>query len=368
MADDGRQGDPTDEKEDDTPAAIGHEALAASAGGGAVGGAGAALLTGEGSTAAVAGGIAGPAGVPLAGTVAGPAGVPLSPGVGVGSAGVPIGGVPFTEGWGVAGPGGVPTAGSGGSATTGVPIDSGSAPGPIGVDIVTPIKVARRGRTIGFVAAGVAAIAVIVVVVAITSGDDSPTVSDAPGVSETVPASSDASPTTAAASAVSAVPPPTASVPSSVSAGGGPACTVGSWVADNASFGTRFDEFAGGVIADFSVTGEVLVDIAVDGAVTTTFSEFLITAVIPEAGTSEVGISGVESSTITFADDGTYSVIVGKVESIQVLSANGVVLMSGPSPQPAFYVDGTYLCSRDDLVLTFPGDFGDFVEIFHRSG
>jgi len=346
MTDDEMHDGPHDERDedDDKPAVGSREALAAGAAGSAIGGAGAAMLTGGGSAAAVVGGAVGPAGVPLAGSIAGPAGVPLVSSVGVGSSGVPISGAAAT-------------------AATGVPMSAGSAPGPVGVGINAPIKVARRGRIIGMVAAGAAAVAVVAGV-AIVNGDDNPTVSPAPTVQETVEPKA----STTAVASTDTTNSMVTTVPSSVAALVGPACSVGSWIADNESFGQRFLALAGDTVSDVSVTGEVRVDIAADGAVTTTFTDFVVSAQMPGAGTTEMSETGTESSTITFEDGGSYSVVVGTIASTQVLSSGGVVYLSGLSPTPVFESGSTYTCVGDELVMTLPGDPGDFVETFHRSG
>lgn len=349
--------DGPDDDDDDDATSASLAALAGGAGGSAVGAAGAALLIGEGSTAAVAAGAVGPAGVPLAGSVAGPAGVPLAGGVGTGSTGVPFS--PSAVG----GPGGVAIGGSGASGATGVPMSTAGATGPVGVSITTPIKIARRGRLIGLVSAGAAAVAVVAVVVAVKAGDNDPIVSGT-----VVPAESGVVVTTGATSTESTVGLVTTTSAPLVAALVGPACTVGTWVADNDTFGSRFQEVAGGPVSSVSVTGEVRVDIAADGAVLTTFTDFRLVAQMPGAGPAEMSESGSESSTITFAEDGSYTVTDIQIGSTQVLSSNGSVIMENASPQAAFEAASTYTCDGDELVMTIPGDPSDFIVIFHRSG
>ena len=333
--------------------------LAAGAAGGLIGGLGAAAFTGPASTSAVAA-AAGPAGVPMSTTAVGPAGVPLAPGVGAGSAGVP-----FSQGT-AQGPGGVPIGGGTATGAPGVPFGTGPAAGPGGVSITGPAKVARRGRTIVVVAAAVAVVAAVAVGAVATSGDDA-----ASGIDTRAPA--DVTATSLAAVLPDTVPdaaaggsPDASGLPGSTTELAGAACTVGSWLADNETFGTVFIGLAGGSVAEVAVTGEVRVDVASDGTVLTTFTDFSVTGTMPSIGTVEVAESGTETSTIVFADDGSYTVTSSQIQSTQVVSSNGVVFQSGPSPAAVFTGTGTFTCAGDQLDVTIPGDLGDFVETFHR--
>ena len=326
--------------------------LAAGAAGGLIGGLGAAAFTGPAPTSAGAAATAGPAGVPLSATAVGPAGVPLAPGVGAGSTGVP-----FSEGT-APGAGGVPTGGGTGTGASGVPFGPGPAAGPSGVPITGPARVARHGRTIVVVAAAVAVVAAAAVGVIATSGDDAASGIDTLATADVT------------ATSFTAVLPDTAPGPSSLPGSSteltGAACTVGSWLADNDTFGTVFIGLSGGSVAEVSVTGEVRVDVASDGAVLTTFTDFSVAGTMPSIGKVEVAEAGTETSVIVFADDGSYTVTSSQINSTQVVSSNGVVFQSGPSPVPVFNGGGTFTCAGDQLDVTIPGDLGDFVETFHR--
>ena len=365
--------------------------LAAGAGGAVAGALGAATLAGAASAPAVAGGPmgvplahAGPQGVPL-GATAGPAGVPLPQGV-VGPAGVPLpqgvvgpAGVPLPHG--VEGPVGVPIGGSATSGPTGVPLSSNVGAGPPGVPIDAPVKVTRRGRTALIVGAAAAAIAVGVGVGA-SSGDDSTTATPtttasvatavAPVISladTTLPPADTTTSVVVAVTVSTAVP---TSVPTTVLTElVGASCAVGSWVADNESFGSVFAGFAaagGGAIELGEIVGAIHVDVASDGTVVTTFDNWKMTATIPGQGTAEISETGVETNTVTFADDGSYTVTATEIGSAQRVSFDGVVFMDGPSPEAVFHGASTFSCAADRLDITIPGQLGDWVAIFTREG
>ncbi|HEX4980488.1 MAG TPA: hypothetical protein VFV63_02275, partial [Ilumatobacteraceae bacterium] len=146
---------------------------------------------------------------------------------------------------------------------------------------------------------------------------------------------------------------------------------VGSWVADNESFGSVFAGFAaagGGAIELGEVTGAIRVDVASDGAVVTSFDDWKLTATIPGMGTAEISETGVETHTITFADDGSYTVTSTEIGSAQLVSFDGAVFMDGPSPEAVFHGASTFSCAADRLDVTIPGQLGDWVAIFTREG
>ncbi len=351
--------------------------LAAGTGAAIVGGLGAVLATDSAAALPAALGPAalGPAGVPLTQVpAAGTQGVPFAAHSAAGPAGVPFG-----QG-GVAGPSGV-TMGSGAAVgPAGVPINPGSGAGPSGVPLGAVAKPARRARTAVIVGAAAAAIAVGIGVAASSGGDppaasvtsDRTATSVAPSVltttdTATVTVVVDASTATTATPATAATP---AISPSTEPVEGvGAGCTVGSWLADNQSFGESFTSFAaaaGGPIVLDAISGAIRVDIAANGAVVTTYDDFTVTATV-EGLTSEVFVTGVDTNQIDFADDSSYTVTSTEIASTQRISAEGIVFLEEPSPEAAFFGSSTYTCAGDRLDVTIPGPLGDWVAIFTRN-
>ena len=355
---------------DDRRRAVGW--LAAGTGAAIVGGLGAVLAT---DSAAALPAALGPAGVPLTQVpAAGTQGVPFAAHAAAGPAGVPFG-----QG-GAAGPSGVPIGSGAAVGPSGVPINPGAGSGPSGVLVGAIAKPPRRARTA--VIAGAAAVAIAVGVgVAASSGGDPPAASvtsdrTATSVaqsalptpdSSTVTVVVDATTATTATSATTATPATSLSTEPVESVGAG--CTVGSWLADNQSFGESFTSFAaaaGGPIALDAISGAIRVDIGADGAVVTTYDDFTVTVAV-EGLTSEVFVTGVDTNRIDFADDSSYTVTSTEIASTQRVSAEGIVFLDGPSPEAAFFGSSTYACAGDRLDITIPGPLGDWVAIFTRN-
>ncbi len=355
---------------DDRRRAVGW--LAAGTGAAIVGGLGAVLAT---DSAAALPAALGPAGVPLTQVpTAGTQGVPFAAHSAAGPAGVP-----FRQG-GVAGPSGVPIGSGAAVGPVGAPINPGAGAGPSGVPLGAVAKPARRARTAVIAGAAAAAIAVGVGVAA-SSGGDPPAASvtsagTATSVEQSVLSTPDAATVTVvvdATTATTATPATTATIATSPSTepvkGLVSGCTVGSWLADNQSFGGSFTSLAaagGGPIALAAISGAIRVDIGANGAVVTTYDDFTVTATV-EGLTSEIFVTGVDTNQIDFADDGSYTVTSTEIASTQRVSAEGLVFMDGPSPEAAFFGSSTYACAGDRLDVTIPGPLGDWVAIFTRT-
>ena len=332
--------------------------LAAGLGGALAGGLGAAALA-EGATAA-----------PGAAALAGPAGVPIGPSSLAGPAGVPMG--PST----LAGPTGTPLGSTAGVGPTGTPL--GPPPGvapPTDVPVPPTVGVARRSR-IPLIAGAVAVVVVAAGAIAVAAGGgDSPTAT--PTVAETV------APTpTNAAAVVSVAPASTATPDTAVAASTIPvgtvpatkfvaACVVGSWLADNTTidsgiFSVLPAEVAG-LIEVGASTGTVILDIAADGTLTSTFDKFTVSANLTDGSASVTSTaSGTASGTATFADDGSFAGDMTQSDTQMQVTFNGAVVFDGAAPVPVIHGTGTYTCAQDQLQITNPGD--PLVATYTRNG
>lgn len=321
--------------------------------------------------------------------VAGPTGVSLSPG-GVGPAGVSLGS-------GAAGPAGVSLSAGGAVASAGVPLGASSVSGPIGVPLGAGLGVGPTGQPLTGTGAGGggggglagkllrlpvvvgAAVALIVVtaVVVVASRDDAPSVAlvprngplaTGPGVvGETVPGSVAVSTTLGA---TTLTPTSLAAVTAASSAAG---CVVGSWVADNQAYLDAMTAASANIdIRWETATGVLRLDIASNGVVVTTYEDWRLTSTLGGAGTGLTSVVGVDTNTVNFGDDGTYSVSATEIGSQMQVSSGGFVIRDGLSQDSLFRGASTYACTGDRLEILYhsASDFGetDLVLVFVRSG
>ncbi len=151
-------------------------------------------------------------------------------------------------------------------------------------------------------------------------------------------------------------------------------CVVGSWLADNDAFLAAMGQSAGSnQIALASVTGAVRLDIGSDGALVETYDNWLQTYTLPGgAGPAFIAVTGVDTNTVVFAEDGTYSVTATQIGSHTKVWAADFVLVDGVSVLTMFIDSSAYTCSGDRLeIVTAAGT--DFVEhditmVFTRGG
>lgn len=124
-------------------------------------------------------------------------------------------------------------------------------------------------------------------------------------------------------------------------------CLIGVWLADNEFFLAAMSQF-GDEIKD--VSGEVTVSFAADGAMTTVYDGWLITALVDgnsstiERDGTDVGTFSATDSTITMSDDSVGS-------SLTVTAAGHE--MNVP-PEPVSYTDAEYACSATAASITTP--------------
>ena len=277
-----------------------------------------------------------------------------------------------------------------------MPLGQGAAVGPSGVPLTKAGIFATRGRFAVII--GVAAVAAIGVAAAVlASGDDPPTRTAAPNTSSVVAVVAEATSPTEATPPTDAAPPteaPTTVAPTvapsvvvtiatvaatSTSTGsgsavglGGAACVVGSWVADNQLIADAFFSAAlgggGPQIELGQVSGAVRVDIAADGTAVTTFDNWMMSASLPGgAGTVGISVVGIETSTVGFAEDGSFSVSAVQIDSRMKVGFGGGAVFDKPSPIAVFGVPGNYTCSGDRLDIVIPGVLLS-TETFTRSG
>ncbi len=159
-----------------------------------------------------------------------------------------------------------------------------------------------------------------------------------------------------AASASSAT---AATVPSPSSS----ACAVGSWLLDNDAILAWQNKAAGNnPIRWDAVTGTAQLDISPDGSVVTTYGNWTQTSTLGGAGNALTAVSGVDTNTVVFADDGTYSVTATQIGSQTLVSSGGFVVRDGPSQDTMLQGSAAYTCSGDrlDIVTNVATDFVAF--------
>jgi hypothetical protein len=321
----------------------------------------AAGIVGAGAAGAVAGGLGSAAltgdAIAAHGAAVGPGGVPLNTGAATGSTGVQFG-------QGAAGSSGVPL-GQGTAGPTGVPMATPAGVGPSGATGATGAPRGLRDIVRAHmvpVAVGAAVVATLGVgaVVLAARNDDSPggpaavTPTVEVTAAETSP-SAGVAPSTTVAPAVVAVPATVietspSSAPVLATEPGLASCVVGSWTPDNQVFGYSF----GGPDASNQITGAMRVDIAADGSVVTTYDNWVLTADVQ--GVSEtVSLTGADTNTITFSDDGSYSVTATQIGSHMISTAGGITAIDGPSLQAEFQGSGTFTCTGDHLEMVLSG-------------
>ena len=328
-------------------------AIAAGAAGVALGGGAAALVAKQSAAAAAQSGLAGPAGVALGSTAAvGPAGVSLGAGGAAGTAGVPIGAVA------AAGP-------------IGVPIGVGQATGPTGQPLTSP-SLAGKLLRLPVVIGATVGILVVAVAIVVATRDDQPTTAPLSSTSAVVSTLS-AAPETVTAPTTLVV---TTAAPTSlveVQTASSAACVVGSWVADNQAYLDAMTAASANIgIGWETATGVLRLDISADGGVVTTYEDWMLTSTLGGAGTAVTSVMGVDTNTVSFGDDGTYSVSATEIGSQMQVSSGGYVIRDGLSQDSLFRDASTFTCSGDrfEVLHHAVSDLGetDLVLVFARSG
>jgi hypothetical protein len=344
--------------------------LAAGTAAGVAGVAGAAGASAFAGAAAGAAPAVGPSGVPVSGGASmGPTGVAID-GSAAGPTGVPMGHAPPM------GPSGAPMSG-GGVGPAGVPMGGIPPSGPAGTPLARAGATVRR-HPLAAIAGGVllATVAVGTVVVA-SGGDDATGTTDVPVQSalvveqDVVPSTATATtiqpaPDTTLAPAVTTIAPTTSALITELA---GAACVVGSWAADDdalaAGFQHAFEGLGGGEL--HVIGGTVNVSIAADATFVTTYDNWTMEMVIPGAGTGTITVNGVDSSTVTFGDDGSYSVSNTQIGSTMRVAAGGIALLDGPSPDTMMQGANTYTCNGDRLEIDVTAQVG-YLATFTRDG
>ena len=399
----------------------------AGAGGAAVGGLGATVLAG-GSTGAGVGavtGAVGAVGVPLGVAGVGAVGVPIGAAVGVGAVGVPIGAAAGPGATGTAlGPrlrrlarrhrtallaGGV-TVAAVVALTAAIVSSSGpnrsvvravssvpSSVDPAPVD-TTPVATTQLATTTnGSATTEVATTTEVLPVIVVATTEPPPPTpipvifeSPSTAVAATTPPVTTAAPTTSAVPvttpAVASTKRPSsptaprtavrpvsstvvASTPPATVGTSGATCAVGSWVVDNASAASAFAGAApagAGQIDVAGVTGGVRVTIAANGAAVTTFDNWKLSATLPDGTVAVVSKAGSETSTIVFADDGTFVVSGAQINSTTQVSMAGTVFLDGPSKDALLQHGRSFTCRGDRLEIRVSGTV-DYVVVMSRG-
>ena len=124
-------------------------------------------------------------------------------------------------------------------------------------------------------------------------------------------------------------------------------CLEGRWIADNAFFLESMREFGDEIQ---SVTGEVTLDFAPDGTLTTTYADWRITAFTEG---SEVIIVRAGTDTATYeATDSMLSMTETATGSMITLSGGGMEMAI--DPEPVSYQQAGYECDAGAAQVTTP--------------
>ena len=149
--------------------------------------------------------------------------------------------------------------------------------------------------------------------------------------------------------------------------GAAAACTQGSWTMDNDSFAAMWLSVAAGegVAATLdSVNGTVAVEVDADGVWTSTYSDWGFTASADDV-TMTMSITGSDTSSGTFADDGSFTFVDTAVNTVVTMtaSAGGVNVPIPPQSETrsAFSGAGTYVCEGDTMTVNVDGNPGPIV-------
>ena len=119
-------------------------------------------------------------------------------------------------------------------------------------------------------------------------------------------------------------------------------------------------------LEDITTTGVVHIVINADGSEQTTYDGWKVTASIDSA-TASMSVTGSESSTVAFNNDGTISVTNLEIGTHLVIDAAGTVVADIPNPEGIFRGPGTYTCAGDTLVIVESGTILSNQD-FTRSG
>ena len=226
-----------------------------------------------------------------------------------------------------AGPGGTALSGPGGT----------SLSGPTGTPLTKVIKAVKHSRRLQILVGGTVAATVGVVAVA-TAQDDPSTAPRTSGTTVVVDVSDSIAP-------------------------GVPPCTVGTWAMDNNTFADMWLAIVGsaglGITVD-EVTGSVLVEVNPKGEWTSTYTDwgFTSSGAAGEGGfTITISITGTDTSTGTFFEDGSFSFVSNSVNRTVTMSAvaGGVAVPIPPIPNDgtAFAGAGTYECEGDSMTINY---------------
>lgn len=175
--------------------------------------------------------------------------------------------------------------------------------------------------------------------------DSPPSPADAPtDEADVADAATDTEPSAAPA------PEPEASeepAPTGAQAGAGAACLHGTWLADNEFFLESIRQF-GDEITD--VSGQVVIDFAADGTLTTDYQDWLITAqaegiavTIRRDGT-DLGEYTATDSTVSFTD----------LEMGSMLHLSSAGMEMPIVPEPASYREASYTCDQTAASIVTP--------------
>ena len=252
---------------------------------------------------------------------------------------------------------------------TGTALGTNPTTGPTGIPLSGTGIIRRLPRLPVVVAATAAVIIAAGVVVVASGGDDPPAVSPAPptaplSIVTDAPASTD--PGAVIVTTVTTVDPVNAASD----------CVVGSWLADNDAYLAAMREAAASQgVTEFvweAATGTVRLDINADGTAVTTYDAWTITSGLGGAGSALMSVVGVDTNTVAFADDGTYSVTATQIGSQTQVSSSGFLVLDGPSRDTLLQGNATYTCSAGRLEIdsTVASDFVvfEFNMVFTRSG
>lgn len=124
-------------------------------------------------------------------------------------------------------------------------------------------------------------------------------------------------------------------------------CLTGTWLADNDFFLGSIREF-GDQFTD--VSGQVTIEFADDGTLTTHYQGWLLSAVV-EGSEATIRRDGIDTGTFTVHGD-TVSLVDTTVGSALTVSAHGIEMPV--DPLPISYTDATLTCTPAVATITTP--------------
>ena len=138
-------------------------------------------------------------------------------------------------------------------------------------------------------------------------------------------------------------------------------------------FASNVASLGEGELIATGVSGSVMIEVAADGTWTVNYSAWALSASMPTIGADvSIVINGVDVSTGTFKDDGTYAfsgVSIGTTINFSA-TVDGVAFPIPPMERSTQVIDGggTFTCSGDEMMLTVDTSASGGAFVMDRTG